>query len=58
MEVYSEIRSPDGDYIGKRRTSAECWRLIDRYQGRSPHWPASGCYVVKVTRTLVRRRAR
>ncbi len=52
-----EIVDEDGcRTICHRATAVECWRLIDKYQGVSPHWPARGCYVVKTVRTFSRRR--
>lgn len=62
MTTFAELTYEDehGDrrVICTRATGAECWRLIDKYQGQSPHWPKSGCYVVKVVRTLIRRRGK
>lgn len=54
-ETYHELRGPDGKYICRRKTATECWQLCDEWQGISRYWPESGCYVVKVTRSIVRR---
>ncbi|MES2359962.1 MAG: hypothetical protein V4529_16605 [Gemmatimonadota bacterium] len=60
MNVYSELRIRESEdkedrLMTTRATSAECWRLIDKYEGTA-HWPPKGCcYVVKVTKRLVRR---
>lgn len=55
---YLEYISEDGDRVlmCARSSAADCWRLIATYEGKSPHWPKSGCYVVKVTRRLMPRR--
>lgn len=62
MRAWAELRYIDeyGDTkrVCSRATGAECWRIIDKYQGVSKYWPASGCYVVRVTETVMRRPSR